>query len=192
MRASHCSTFRLGSLSARGSTCNARPLEPLGALDMSPGLGSLDRLRSLSFLYWAGISGMPGMSALFLRSGGAVVIFWEYLLLTRSAVLSGRCGFGCDGRASGRVLDLLDSFEGRPEPGSEDGATLTGMGALICRGALMVGGAFFLLLSPRFLRREMPFCFSDMLPAEMTAPGMCRGKQSCAGGRSRSSSSRDR
>lgn len=27
----------------------------------------------------------------------------------------------------------------------------------------MTGGAF-LLLSPRFLRREMPFCFSDMLP----------------------------
>ena len=100
------------------------------------------------------------------------MIFWEYLLLTRSAVLSGRCGLGCDGGPSCLVLDRLDSFEGRPELGSEvaaAAATPAGIGALICRGALMVGGgAFFLLLSPRFLRREMPFCFSDILPARST------------------------
>lgn len=59
--------------------------------------------------------------------------FCEYLLLTKAAVLSGRCGLACGGGggASCLVLDLLDSFEGRPEPGSEDGATATGIGALI-------------------------------------------------------------
>jgi hypothetical protein len=38
-----------------------------------------------------------------------------------------------------------------------------GMGALICRGALMVGGPFFLSLS-RFLRKEIPFDLSDIVP----------------------------
>lgn len=44
----------------------------------------------------------------------------------------------------------------------------TGIGALICRGALMTGGPF-LLLSLRFLflRSEIPLPFSsDMLAAE--------------------------
>lgn len=111
---------------------------------------------------------MSGMGAPFPKSLGSVAIFCEYRLLTRSAVLSALCGLGCCGSASCLVLDLLDSFEGRPELGSEAAATPAGMGALICRGALMVGGAFFLLLSPRFLRSEMPFCFSDMLPARLT------------------------
>jgi hypothetical protein len=41
-----------------------------------------------------------------------------------------------------------------------------GSGALICRGALMAGGPFFLSLS-RFLRREIPLFFfsSDILHA---------------------------
>jgi hypothetical protein len=158
----HRSTSRLGSRNARGSTCRTRPLELPG------GRPSLVWLFSL---YWTGICGICGIGSPFPKSLGSVVIFCEYLLLTRSAVLSGRCGLPCDGGPSCLVRDRLDSFEGRPELGSEPAAaaaTPTGIGALICRGALMVGGAFFLLLSPRFLRREMPFCFSDMLPARLT------------------------
>jgi len=132
--------------------------------------GGRPSLVWLFSLYWAGIFGICGMGSPFPKSPGSVVIFWEYLLLTRSAVLSGRCGR--DWGASCLVLERLDSFEGRPELGSEAAATPAGMGALICRGALMVGGgAFFLLLSPRFLRREMPFCFSDILPARLTDYG---------------------
>jgi hypothetical protein len=114
---------------------------------------------------------MSGIGAPFPKSLGRVAIFCEYLLLTKSAVLSARCdGLGWGDGASCLVLDRLDSFEGRPEPGSEAAATPAGMGALICRGALIVGGAFFLLLSPRFFLSEIPFCFSDMLPAR------CRGE----------------
>ena len=46
--------------------------------------------------------------------------------------------------------------------------------ALIWRGALMVGASFFLV---RFLRSEMPFCFSDMVRGSLTgefyADGQC-------------------
>jgi hypothetical protein len=152
----HCSTLRFGSRKAVMFTFSARPSELPGGL--------CSRVWLLS-RYCAGIFGISGMGAPFPKSLGSVVTFCEYLLLTRSAVLSGRCGLACGCGASCRVLDLLESVEGRPEPGSEAAPTPAGMGALICRGALMVGGAFFLLLSPRFLRREIPFCFSDILPA---------------------------
>jgi hypothetical protein len=77
--------------------------------------------------------------------------------------LSARCGL-CRG-ASSMGRDRLDSMDGRPEPGREAPPTPTpaGMGALICRGALMAGAFFF--LSPFFLRREMPLVRSDILPA---------------------------
>jgi hypothetical protein len=98
------------------------------------------------------------------KSLGNVVIFCEYRLLTRSAVLSALRGLS-RGTSPLFCLDRLDSVEGReldmlaaPSPAP------AGKGALICRGALMAGGPFFLSLS-RFLRRDMPFDLSDMLPA---------------------------
>jgi hypothetical protein len=70
-------------------------------------------------------------------------------------------GWGWPVPTSFLLRERLESIEGRAE--DERAAGAAGMGALIWRGALMVGGPFFLDLSPRFLRREMPFCFSDML-----------------------------
>lgn len=99
------------------------------------------------------------------KSPGSCMTFCEYRLLTRSAVLSARWrGWGPRPSSSGPLLrDRLESCEGRPADDSVAAPMPwpAGMGALIWRGALMVG-AFFLLLSPRFLRSEMPFCFSDM------------------------------
>lgn len=138
------------------STRSALPPEPSG------GRTSLVWLFSR---YWLGIWGMSGMGPPLPKSLGRVVIFCEYLLFTKSAVLSARCGLWGAPSGPGRVRDLLDSLDGRPELDSvvPPMPAPAGIGALICRGALMVGGALFLALSPRFLRREMPFCFSDMV-----------------------------
>lgn len=97
------------------------------------------------------------------KSLGNAVIFCEYLRLTKSAVLSARWGLS-RGTSPLFCLERLESVDGRPPEdmlGAETPGAPAGRGALICRGALMVGGAFFLSLS-RFLRREMPFDFSDM------------------------------
>lgn len=108
---------------------------------------------------------MSGIGAPFPKSLGSVVIFCEYLLFTRSAVLSALCGLS-RGTSPLFCLDRLDSLEGRAELDSVAAPipAPAGMGALICRGALMVGAPFLGGLS-RFLRREIPFCFSDILPA---------------------------
>lgn len=119
--------------------------------------------------------GMP-----FPKSLGSCVIFCEYLLLTRSAVLScpGRCGRSLGLGASCLCPDRLDSFETRPLFCALESVVAlnpTGIGALICRGALITGGPPFLLLSLRFLffRNEIPFPFSsgilpDILSAKRT------------------------
>lgn len=116
---------------------------------------------------------MSGMGPL-PKSLGRVVIFCEYLLLTRSAVLSARWGRS-RGTSPLFCLERLESVDGRPPddmlvvdtPGAP-----AGRGALICRGALMVGGPFFLSLS-RFLRREMPLDFSDMVSAVFAYARRC-------------------
>jgi hypothetical protein len=107
---------------------------------------------------------MSGMGPL-PKSPGRVVIFCEYLLLTRSAVLSARWG-PSRGASPLFCLDRLESVDGRPVLAmlGAGSPAAVGMGALICRGALMTGGPFFLSLS-RFLRREMPLDFSDMAAA---------------------------
>ena len=76
------------------------------------------------------------------------------------------------------LRERLESMEGRTDDdcvAAPMPAAFTGMGALIWRGALMVGASFFLV---RFLRREMPFCFSDMaggsLTGELYADDVCR------------------
>lgn len=104
------------------------------------------------------------------KSAGSCVILCEYLLLTKSAVLSALCGLSRG--ASSRFPDLLDSLEGRPELESVAAASPVGTGALICRGALIAGGGPpFWRLSVRFLRSEMPFPrSSDMLPASLESP----------------------
>jgi hypothetical protein len=157
----HCSALRLGSRSAFMSTLNPRP-SPLV-------VGRASRAGSFS-RYCVGICGMSGMGPL-PKSLGRVVIFCEYRLLTRSAVLSARWGLS-RGTSPLFCLERLDSVEGRPELDILGAAMLApaGMGALICRGALMVGGPFFLSLS-RFLRSEMPFDLSDMLPASCGGAG---------------------
>lgn len=148
----HCSARRFGSLSAFMSTLSPRP-SPLAG-------GPLSLPASLS-RYWLGIDGMSGMGP-FPKSLGKAVIFCEYLLLTRSAVLSARCGRS-RGTSPLFCLERLDSVDGRPEDDMlvVETPAPAGRGALICRGALIMGGPFFLSLS-RFLRREMPLDFSDM------------------------------
>lgn len=146
------------------SSLNPRPSELPGRLPSGGGPFSL---------YWLGICGILGMGAPLPKSDGSAVIFCEYRLLTRSAVLSAPRGLSRG--APPLSLDRVDSFDGRDSFGGrlalESAAAPipgpTGMGELICRGALMAGGPPFLDLSPRFLRREIPFsfCLSDMLPA---------------------------
>jgi hypothetical protein len=155
-RCLHCSALKLGSRSAFMSTLSPRPSPPAVVGLPSRG-GSFSR-------YWLGICGKSGMGTL-PKSPGRAVIFCEYLLLTRSAVLSALCGLS-RGTSPLFCLDRLESVDGRPVLailGAEIPAA-AGIGALICRGALMVGGPFFLSLS-RFLRREMPFDLSDMVLA---------------------------
>jgi hypothetical protein len=138
------------------STRSPPPSPPLVVGRLSRG-GSFSR-------YWLGICGISGMGPL-PKSLGRVVIFCEYLLLTRSAVLSARWGLS-RGASPLFCLDRLDSVDGRPELAMLGAGrpAVVGIGALICRGALMTGGPFFLSLS-RFLRREMPLDFSDMAAA---------------------------
>lgn len=144
----------------------------------SPAGGGLPSRVWLFSLNWVGICGISGMGP-FPKSLGRAVIFCEYLLLTKSAVLSARCGRSL-GTSPRFCLDRLESVDGRPVFCME-GAGMpvpAGMGALICRGALMVGGPpFFLSLSPRFLRREIPFdfSFSDILPARAVFTGQSSG-----------------
>ena len=142
------------------STLNVRPS------GFPRGLPSLVWLFSL---YWFGIRGISGIGLPLPKSLGSVVIFCEYLLFTISAVRSAFWGLS-RGASPMFCLDRLDSLEGRAELDSvaAPNPVPTGMGALICRGALIVGGPPFLGLSPRFLRREMPpFGFSDILPARL-------------------------
>ena len=159
---SHCSALRLGSCSAFISSLNPRP---------SLLVGGLTSLVWLFSRYWLGICGISGIGPL-PKSLGRVVIFCEYLLLTRSAVLSALCGLS-RGASPLFCLDRLESVEGRPELVMLAAAipAPAGIGALICRGALMVGAAFFLSLS-RFLRREIPFDLSDILPARSGGYGV--------------------
>lgn len=82
------------------------------------------------------------------------MILCEYRRFTKSAVLSAR---GLSRGTSRRFPDRLDSLEGRLELDNVAAASPVGMGALIWRGALMVGGAALGRLSVRFLRSEMPF-----------------------------------
>jgi hypothetical protein len=156
---SHCSALRFGSRSAFISTLNPRPSPP--AVGLPSLAGSFSR-------YWLGICGISGMGPL-PKSLGSVVIFCEYLLLTRSAVLSALCGLS-RGTSPLFCLDRLESVDGRCELDmlAAPIPAPPGKGALICRGALMVGGPFFLSLS-RFLRREIPLDLSDMLPARSGA-----------------------
>lgn len=139
------------------STLNTRPSELPGGLPSAVWLLSL---------YWLGICGISGMSAPLRKSLGSVVIFCEYRLLTRSAVLSARWGLSRDASPL-FCRDRLDSFEGRAELDTVAAPipVPAGIGALICRGALMAGGPPFLGGLSRFFRREIPFCFSDILPA---------------------------
>jgi hypothetical protein len=99
---------------------------------------------------------MSGIGAPFPgKSLGSVVIFCEYLLFTSSAVLSARCGLSRG--ASSFFPDRLDSFEGRPELESVAAARPVGIGALICRGALITGAPPLGRFSVFFLRSDMPF-----------------------------------
>lgn len=149
------------------STFRARPSELPG------GLRSL--LGDLSLIYWLGIWGISGIGAPLPKSLGSCVILWEYLLFTRSAVLSAFCGLSRG--ASSLFPDRVDSFEGRPELESVAAASPAGIGALICRGALIWGGGPPLgRFSVRFLRSEMPFPrSSDILPARSIALVILRG-----------------
>jgi len=72
--------------------------------------GGRTSLGWLLSLYWLGICGMSGMGPL-PKSLGRVVIFCEYLLLTRSAVLSALWGLS-RGTSPLFCLDRLDSVEG--------------------------------------------------------------------------------
>jgi len=106
---------------------------------------------------------MSGIGAPFPKSLGSCVILCEYLLLTRSAVLSARCGLSRG--ASSFFPDRLDSLEGRPELDKVAAARPVGIGALIWRGALIVGAPPLGRLSVRFLRSDMPLPrSSDMMP----------------------------
>jgi len=84
--------------------------------------------------------------------------------LTKSAVLSGRCGLSL-GASDLLLPDRLDSIEGREELESVAAASPVGTGELICRGALIsLRGPPLGRFSVRFLRSEMPLPrSSDML-----------------------------
>ena len=137
---------------------------------MRPSDGPVGRPSLLggAFRNWAGICGKAGIGAPLPKSGGSVGTFCEYLLLTKSAVLSALWGLS---RGSTLLADpdRAESCEGRPDDCVA--ARPVGIGALICRGALMVGGPPLGRFS-RFLRSEIPFPrSSDILIDEIVQSG---------------------